>query len=330
MVLQTLDSMGPQHGYGHRRAGSSRSVMTLLKLNEGTVYAALMRLQHQRWIVASWGASENNRKAKFYAITKAGRRQLVKDLTNWDRISGVMARLLRGAGRFLTCGRHWVTRFSRLGFAWARRRIDSEVRAEFDAHLDLLVERYVRSGMTPAEARAAALRQLGNLTLAREEVYQLNGIGWIDALGQDLRNAFRQLRRGPGVSAVVIATLAVGIGGTTGVFSVLQAVLLAPLPYEQPGQLVRLYQQEPGKPDTRHYFTGAHFSSLRDNAASFEAVTAIANYRETGRDLVRDGRALPLRAYARDERLFQYAASGLIARPGVRAGATTREHAASC
>jgi len=71
----------------------------LLKLNEGTVYASLTRLQHQRWITASWGASENNRKAKFYAITKAGRRQLVKETDNWDRIAGVMARLLRSAER---------------------------------------------------------------------------------------------------------------------------------------------------------------------------------------------------------------------------------------
>ena len=140
-----------------------------------------------------------------------------------------------------------VTLFSRLGFAWARRRLDSEAQAEFDAHLDLLAERYIRSGMTPEEAHAAARQQLGNLTLAREEVYTLNGIAWVDALAQDLRYASRQLRRSPGFSAVVIATLAVGIGGTTAVFSVLQAVVLAPLPYEQPGQLVRLYQQEPDK-----------------------------------------------------------------------------------
>ena len=98
MVLQTLDSMGPLHGYGIARRIEQISD-DLLKLNEGTVYASLTRLQHQRWISASWGASENNRKAKFYAITKAGRRQLVRETDNWDRISGVMARLLRSAER---------------------------------------------------------------------------------------------------------------------------------------------------------------------------------------------------------------------------------------
>jgi transcriptional regulator len=98
MVLQTLDSMGPLHGYGIARRIEQISE-DLLKLNEGTMYASLVRLQQQRWITASWGASENNRKAKFYAITKAGRRQLARETENWERISGIIARLLRSAER---------------------------------------------------------------------------------------------------------------------------------------------------------------------------------------------------------------------------------------
>ena len=96
MILQTLDTMGPLHGYGIARRIEQVSD-DLLKLNEGTVYASLMRLQQQRWITATWGASENNRKAKFYAITKAGRRQLASETANWQRIAGVMARLLRSS-----------------------------------------------------------------------------------------------------------------------------------------------------------------------------------------------------------------------------------------
>src|SRR5687767_11641229 len=137
-------------------------------------------------------------------------------------------------------------------------------------------------------------------------------------LKQDLRFAFRQLRRSPGFSGVVIVTLALGIGGTTAVFSVLQAVLLAPLPYEEPGQLVRFYQQEPDKPATRHYLTGAHFSLLRDTAASFESVTAINNYRETGADLVRDGRAERVRGLRVSSEYFQTLRSPLLRGPGFR------------
>ena len=96
MVLQTLGSMGPLHGYGIARRIEQISE-DVLKLNEGTVYASLTRLQHQGWISASWGISENNRKAKFYAITRAGRRQLATETDNWQRLSGVIARLLRTA-----------------------------------------------------------------------------------------------------------------------------------------------------------------------------------------------------------------------------------------
>jgi PadR family transcriptional regulator, regulatory protein PadR len=92
MVLQVLDTMGPQHGYGIARRIEQVSG-DILKLNEGTVYTALLRLQHQRWISTSWGASENNRKAKFYAITAAGRRQLAREVDSWDRLAGVIARL---------------------------------------------------------------------------------------------------------------------------------------------------------------------------------------------------------------------------------------------
>jgi PadR family transcriptional regulator, regulatory protein PadR len=96
MVLQTLDTMGPQHGYGVARRIEQISEDTL-RLNEGTVYASLMRLRQRRWISATWGTSENNRKARFYAITKAGGRQLTTETENWERIAGVMARLLRRA-----------------------------------------------------------------------------------------------------------------------------------------------------------------------------------------------------------------------------------------
>jgi transcriptional regulator len=93
MVLRTLDTMGPLHGYGIARRLEQVSE-DALKLNEGTVYASLMRLRHRRLISTSWGTSENNRKARFYAITRSGRRALTIETNNWNRISGVMARVL--------------------------------------------------------------------------------------------------------------------------------------------------------------------------------------------------------------------------------------------
>jgi transcriptional regulator len=93
MVLKTLNAMGPLHGYGIARRIEQIS-QDVLKLNEGTVYASLLRLQQRGWILATWGASENNRKAKFYAITRAGRKQLAREAENWERISGAVGRVL--------------------------------------------------------------------------------------------------------------------------------------------------------------------------------------------------------------------------------------------
>jgi PadR family transcriptional regulator PadR len=93
MVLKTLDALGPLHGYGIARRIEQISE-DVVRLNEGTVYASLLRLQQRKFISATWGVSENNRKAKFYAITQSGRKQLGKEAENWARISGVVGRLL--------------------------------------------------------------------------------------------------------------------------------------------------------------------------------------------------------------------------------------------
>jgi PadR family transcriptional regulator PadR len=93
MVLQTLTAIGPLHGYGIARRIEQVSGDEVL-LNQGTIYASLVRLQQRDWISAEWGTSENNRKAKYYSITKAGRKQLLKDAAYWHRLSKVMGRVL--------------------------------------------------------------------------------------------------------------------------------------------------------------------------------------------------------------------------------------------
>lgn|SRR5574339_954813 len=98
MVLKTLDAMGPMHGYGIARRLEQLSE-DALRVNQGTVYLCLIRLVQKRWITAEWGTSENNRKAKFYSISKAGRRQLAAETENWKRVSGVIGRVLLLAKR---------------------------------------------------------------------------------------------------------------------------------------------------------------------------------------------------------------------------------------
>jgi len=93
MVLKTLDAMGPLHGYGIARRIEQLSD-DVLHLNQGTIYASLLRLIQRGWIKSEWGVSDNNRKAKFYSLTRAGRKQLDAQAKNWRRISGIMGRLL--------------------------------------------------------------------------------------------------------------------------------------------------------------------------------------------------------------------------------------------
>ncbi len=93
MVLKTLATMGPRHGYGIARRIEQVSDNAVL-LNQGTIYASLVRLQQRGWISASWGASENNRKAKFYSITRRGLKQLATDASHWQRLAAVMGRVL--------------------------------------------------------------------------------------------------------------------------------------------------------------------------------------------------------------------------------------------
>ncbi len=94
MVLKTLYAMGPLHGFGIARRIEQLSE-DVLELNEGTVYTSLLRLQQQGWIDSKWGTSENNRKARFYSITRKGKKQLEVETENWERISGVIGRVLR-------------------------------------------------------------------------------------------------------------------------------------------------------------------------------------------------------------------------------------------
>jgi PadR family transcriptional regulator PadR len=94
MILQTLDSMGPQHGFGLAKRIQQISA-GVLELNQGTLYPALLRLEQRGWIRSVWGVSENNRKAKFYHLTKSGRRQIAEEAANWGRAVALMERFLR-------------------------------------------------------------------------------------------------------------------------------------------------------------------------------------------------------------------------------------------
>jgi predicted permease len=210
----------------------------------------------------------------------------------------------------------------RLRSLFRRGRVESELDAELRFHLDQLIEEDIASGMTPDEARWAALRTIGGVTRFQEECRDMRRVSLIENLAQDIRYAIRTLGRTPAFTGVVVATLALGIGGITAVFSVVEAVLVAPLPYEESGQLVRFYQEEPDVASSRTGVTGPHFQQIRDHAASFEDVAAFqgkgtqargqaqGTFREAGLDLATDGQAQRLRVLRVTSGYFRTLRSG--------------------
>jgi predicted permease len=130
-------------------------------------------------------------------------------------------------------------RFRRGWFRFFRRRYwDKERARELEAYLEIETDENIARGMSPEEARYAARRKLGNVTLIREEIYRMNSLGWLETLWQDVRYGLRQLRRSPGLATVIVLSLTLGIGANTAVFTLMDAVMIRMLPVKNPQQLV--------------------------------------------------------------------------------------------
>ena len=156
-----------------------------------------------------------------------------------------------------------------------RERGEREFAAELDAHLQLHIEDNLRRGMSPAEARRQALIALGGVECTKESYRDRRGLPFLDTFAQDVRFAFRMLRKNPVFTAVVVLTLALGIGVNTAIFSVVNAVLLRPLLFREPGRLVTLWQTNTARSAEPGDVSPANFLDWRDDASAFDGMVAM-------------------------------------------------------
>ncbi|MFZ0819933.1 MAG: ABC transporter permease [Candidatus Acidiferrales bacterium] len=167
----------------------------------------------------------------------------------------------------------------RLKRFFRREKWDEERSRELHAYLETETTENIARGMSPSDARDAARRKLGNITQVREEIYHMNSLGFLETLWQDLRFAFRMLRKNPGFTAVAILTLALGIGANTAIFSLINGVLLRPLPYRDPDRLTMVW----GKNDdgTRDNVGYATYLEWKAQNKSFQELALYSSWQPT-------------------------------------------------
>ena len=171
---------------------------------------------------------------------------------------------------------------SRVRALFESRRLDDDFGREIDAHLEMLVEDYIRRGLPPDQARREAVLRFGGPMQIQESNRDNRSLPFVETTLQDIRYGLRALRKYPAYAAVAIATLAVGIGAGTAVFSVVGAVLLRPLPYKNPGELVRIFETNPLRRWTRNIAAPANWADWQVRNKSFTGIAAYEQFSNNG------------------------------------------------
>lgn len=177
---------------------------------------------------------------------------------------------------------------SMLEALFRRSRLEDGMDVELRTHIETYTDDLMSSGMSRAEAERRARVEFGGIEAVKEECREARGLRWPDELRQDLRYAFRTLRKAPGFAAAAILSLVLGIGVNTAIFSVINAALIRPLPYTEPGRLAAIYENRTARGAGFGTFANANFVDLRANAPSFEDIAA---HTSTGLSLTGAGEA---------------------------------------
>ncbi len=183
----------------------------------------------------------------------------------------------------------WLYQFPlRLRSLFRRKNVEAELEEELRNHLEQLTEANLAKGMPPQEARAAALLSIRGLEQYKEECRDVRGVSWLENLGRDVRYAARMLRKNPGFTCVAVLSLALGIGANTAIFSLIDTLLIRPLPVPHPERL-RIIELNPGSPRPQPAITYPLFEALRSHNQAFSSLFTWSSHSfqmKSGEDMV--------------------------------------------
>ena len=242
----------------------------MLLIQQGSLYPALHRLERRGWIKAKWGTSENNRRAKYYELTKAGRKQLELEKDSWKKLAAAVAQIQRRRRE----GFVFNDLIFRLRALFRREIVESEADAELRFHFEQQVEKNIKAGLTREEALRRARIDFGGHEQLKEEIREARGVNLIETLFQDVRYGLRILGRTPVITGVAILSLALGIGANTAIFSLIDSLVLRTLPVKHPEELVRSARQLLWGRRGHSKLYKSLWEQLRDHQAVFSGVFA--------------------------------------------------------
>ena len=234
LMILTILTREAMHGYGisQRLAVLSRDEF---HVNPGSLFPSLYRLEQDGKLKAEWRATENNRRAKY--LPSDGLRPPPARTASGALEPGLVRRRQCVGGRMMLLHRF----ASIVRWMFRRNQAERDLNDELEVFVDMAAADQIRDGATGAEARRRAALQLGGLEQVKERVRSARHGAWLDVAGRDVRYGLRQVRRNPSFSVIAIATLALGIGGMTAMFSAFDAVLIRPLPYNDADRLVMIW-----------------------------------------------------------------------------------------